>query len=59
MESNYKIDISIKENIIVKKNKETHSYEGGLISSLLRHHFQKKGVDYCFETVMSHPSKID
>lgn len=59
LENNYKIDFSIKNNILVDVEKETHSYEGALISSFLRHHFQKKRIDYCFETVMSHPSKID
>lgn len=56
---NHSIDISIKENIIVDGEKETHSYEGALISSFIRFHLQKEGIDFCFETVMSHPSKID
>ncbi|MBL7881197.1 MAG: zeta toxin family protein [Chryseobacterium gambrini] len=55
----HQIDISIKENIIVDGEKETHSYEGALISAFIRHHLQKEGLDFCFETVMSHPSKID
>jgi predicted ABC-type ATPase len=57
-QDNHEINISIKENIIVDVKKQTHSYEGSLISSFLRHHFQEKGVDYSFETVMSHPSKV-
>ncbi|MEA5259171.1 zeta toxin family protein [Arcicella aquatica] len=52
------IDITIKENVIVDIQKETHSYEGALISAFLRHHVQKQKIDFCFETVMSHPSKI-
>jgi predicted ABC-type ATPase len=56
---NHRIDISIIENMIIDKEKSTHSYEGALISSFLRYHLQKKKIDFCFETVMSHPSKID
>lgn len=56
---NHKIDVSINENIIVDKEKDSHSYEGALISLFLRYHLQEKRVDFCFETVMSHPSKID
>jgi predicted ABC-type ATPase len=59
VENNHKIDISLKENIIVDIEKETHSYEGALISSFLRHYLQEKKIDFCFETVMSHPSKIE
>lgn len=58
VDDNHKIDISLKENIIVDVEKETHSYEGALISSFLRHYLQEKNIDFCFETVMSHPSKI-
>jgi predicted ABC-type ATPase len=57
--ANHTIDISIKENVIVDKEKETHSYEGALISAFLRYHLQEKERDFCFETVMSHPSKIE
>jgi predicted ABC-type ATPase len=57
-DDNHKIDFLLKENIIVDLQKKTHSYEGALISSFLRHHLQEKKMDFCFETVMSHPSKI-
>lgn len=56
---NHKIDFSLKENVIVDAQKETHSYEGALISAFLRHHLQESEIDFCFETVMSHPSKIE
>lgn len=58
-DDNHKIDFSLKENIIVDVEKDTHSYEGALVSSFLRHYLQEKKIDFCFETVMSHPSKID
>lgn len=59
IDNNHKIDFSLKENVIVDAQKETHSYEGALISAFLRHHLQESEIDFCFETVMSHPSKIE
>lgn len=59
LEDNHKMDFSLKENVIVDAQKETHSYEGALISAFLRHHLQESKIDFCFETVMSHPSKIE
>lgn len=59
IDDNHKIDFSLKQNIIVDVEKETHSYEGALISSFLRYHLQENKVDFCFETVMSHSSKIE
>ncbi|MBK8344761.1 MAG: zeta toxin family protein [Bacteroidetes bacterium] len=59
VDENHKINISLKENILVDEGIGTHSYEGALISLFLRHHLQEKNIDFCFETVMSHPSKID
>lgn len=59
IEDNHKIEISIRENVIIDQAKDSHSYEGALISLFLRHHLQEKKMDFCFETVMSHPSKID
>ncbi len=38
MHDNHKIDFSIKENMIIDIEKDTHSYEGALISSFLRYH---------------------
>jgi predicted ABC-type ATPase len=59
IDDNHKINFSLKENVIVDEQKETHSYEGALISSFLRHHLQESKIDFCFETVMSHPSKVE
>jgi predicted ABC-type ATPase len=56
---NHPIDIILSQNMIVDKVKSTISYEGAIISAFLRYHLQKKRIDFCFETVMSHPSKID
>lgn len=53
------IDIEIKENVIIDKSKKTHSYEASLITAFLRKHLLDKGVSYSFESVMSHPSKLE
>jgi len=55
----YEINISLTENIIVGAEKENHGYEGALVCSFLRHHLQEKMLSFCFESVMSHPSKIE
>jgi len=59
IDENFKIDISIVDNIIVDNAKETNGYLGTLISSFLRYNLQAIKSDFCFETVMSHSSKID
>lgn len=58
-ESGHKIDFKIKENIIVDNPKETHSYEASLISSFIRKKLFESNQSFSFETVMSHPSKIE
>lgn len=56
--NNVEIEFSIKENVIVDIEKESHSYEGAIISAFLRSKLQEEKKDFCFETVMSHHSKI-
>ncbi|WP_312302277.1 zeta toxin family protein [Chryseobacterium sp.] len=58
-EEGHKIDIEIRENIIVDKSRDTHSYEAALITTFIRENLLNKGISYAFETVMSHPSKLD
>lgn len=53
------IDIQIKENILVDKSKDTHSYEASFITSFLREKLFESNKSFSFETVMSHFSKID
>lgn len=55
----YEIDVAIKENIIVSKSKNTHSYEASLITSFLREKMMETNQSFSFETVMSHVSKLD
>ncbi|MEZ0452817.1 zeta toxin family protein [Sphingobacterium thalpophilum] len=56
--SGHPISIAIRENMIVDKSKDTHSYEASLITSFIRYHLLENGISYSFETVMSHPSKL-
>jgi len=58
-DSGQPIHIVLRENLIVDKSKDTHSYEASLITSFIRYHLLEKGISYSFETVMSHPSKLD
>ncbi|MGH2622976.1 MAG: zeta toxin family protein, partial [Sphingobacterium sp.] len=55
----HEVKILIKENVLVDKSKETHSYEASLITSFIRYHLMNKGISYSFESVMSHPSKLE
>lgn len=57
-ESGYRIDVEIKENLIVNLSKNTHSYESALVAMFLREKLMENGDSFSFETVMSHPSKI-
>ena len=38
---------------------EEHSYEAARVAETLRMNLLKEGRNFCFETVFSHPSKID
>ncbi|MGJ1321071.1 hypothetical protein [Sphingobacterium faecium] len=53
------ISIALLVNLILDKSENTHSYEASLITSFIRYHLLEKGTSYSFETVMSHPSKLD
>ena len=55
----HKIDISIKENIVVDKSGDSHSYEASLVASFIRENLRKSEQNFSFETVMSHVSKLE
>jgi predicted ABC-type ATPase len=57
-QENLNIDISFANNII-KIGQDTNSYEAALIADYLRKLLLEKGQTFSFETVMSHPSKLD
>jgi len=52
------IDIKIKENFIVDKTKNTHSYEASFTAAFIRWMLYKNNKSFSFETVMSHVSKL-
>jgi predicted ABC-type ATPase len=55
----YKINLVIRENIIVNLSNESHSYAGSLIASFLREKILQSNKSFSFETVMSHTSKLE
>jgi predicted ABC-type ATPase len=54
----FRIDLSLSNNVI-RVEKDTNSYEAALIADYLRNLLIIKGETFSFETVMSHPSKLD
>ena len=54
----HSINVQIKENFIVDRAKETHSYEGSFVAAFLRWLLYKNNASFSFETVMSDRSKI-
>ncbi len=56
-EENHNISLTLRDNFIVDYSKETHKYEGSLISSFIREKLIQNKQSFCFETVMSHSSK--
>jgi predicted ABC-type ATPase len=52
------IDLTFSDNVIVIGT-DTNSYEAALIAAYLRELLIKNNVTFSFETVMSHPSKIE
>mgnify|MGYP003512981603 CR=1 FL=1 len=55
----HQINIEIRENYIVDKAKDTHSYEASFVAAFIRWLLYKNNKSFSFETVMSHRSKID
>lgn len=54
------INLKLENNCIIKFNNEsTNSYEASLIASFIRHNLVKNKSNFSFETVLSHPSKIE
>jgi Uncharacterized protein conserved in bacteria len=56
--SGHIIDVEIRENLIVDQSKSAHSYEGALVAMFLREKLIENNESFCFETVMSHRSKL-
>lgn len=58
-DSGHAINISLNENIIIDRSGDTNSYVASFISSLIRKELIANGLTFSFESVMSHPSKLD
>lgn len=54
----FKINLKLSNNVITTGG-DSNSYEAALISEYLRRLLIVKGETFSFETVMSHPSKLD
>lgn len=55
----YNIDLVFENGKILNPTNQTHSYEASILSDFLRQELIKSGQKLSFETVMSHPSKIE
>lgn len=51
--------ISLEKNILVVQNEIIDSYIASIISDLIRHELLEASLDFSFETVMSHRSKVE
>lgn len=57
-EKGFSIELEIKDNYLRAVSGKRNSYEASLIASFLRSQLLKRGLNFSFETVMSHPSKL-
>lgn len=55
----FEFDLEIDGTIVSNPNQKTHSYEASLLADIIRKLLLKNGSKFSFETVMSHPSKVD
>jgi predicted ABC-type ATPase len=53
------IDLILENNRIINPNFKTHSYEASILADFIRNQLIENGSKLTFETVMSHPSKIE
>lgn len=56
---NYKSKWKITGNIISINRKKIKDYDSAILTDYIRNKFLESGITFTFETVMSHPSKID
>lgn len=55
----HEIDVAINNNRITDGSTISHSYEGSFIAAFIRDLMIEQNKSFSFETVMSHPSKIE
>jgi predicted ABC-type ATPase len=51
--------VNLERNMLVVPKEMIDSYLASIISDFIRHQLLKTGIDFSFETVMSHESKVD
>ena len=56
---NYIIDVKVSENFIINKPRNTNSYEASFTASFIRYLLIKNKKSFSYETVMSHPGKLN
>lgn len=55
----YAVDLKIEGTTVINPDQKTHSYEAALLADLIRNVLLESGSKFSFETVMSHPAKVD
>jgi predicted ABC-type ATPase len=53
------VNADVLARIVFGEAAEAHSYAAAQLAERQRHQLLEKGLSFCFETVYSHPSKID
>ena len=53
------VNADVLARIVFAEAPEAHSYEAAQLAERQRKQLLEQGVNFCFETVYSHPSKID
>lgn len=53
------VNADLIARIIAPERPESVSYEAASIAEIIRERLLREGISFCFETVFSHPSKID
>ncbi len=53
------IRLRLKDNVLTSPDKQINSYEAAFVAELLRQLLIEQCVTFSFETVFSHPSKLD
>lgn len=53
------VNADVLARIVFGEAAEAHSYFAAQLAQRQRHQLLEKGLSFCFETVYSHPSKID
>ncbi|MBI5917580.1 MAG: zeta toxin family protein [Bacteroidetes bacterium] len=59
LESGLGINLRWSENVLVCSASKSNSYEAAFVAEMLRLELIRQGITFSFETVMSHPAKLD